>query len=41
MRERGKFKIAVIGAAMRMLIHLADGVLKTGKPFNPNWAKIV
>jgi transposase len=37
MRERGKSKMAVIGAAMRKLIHLAYGVLKTGKPFDPNW----
>lgn len=37
MRERGKCKMAVIGAAMRKLIHLAYGVLKTGKPFDPNW----
>jgi hypothetical protein len=39
MRERGKCKMSVIGAAMRKLIHLAFGVLKTGKPFDPNWAK--
>jgi len=39
MRERGKCKMSVIGAAMRKLIHLAYGVLKTGKPFDPNWAK--
>ena len=37
MRERGKSKMAVIGAAMRKLIHLAYGVLKTGVPFDPNW----
>lgn len=37
MRERGKTKMAVIGAAMRKLIHLAYGVLKTGKPFDPHW----
>ena len=29
--------MAVIGAAMRKLIHLAYGVLKTGQPFDPNW----
>jgi transposase len=40
LRERGKSKMAVIGAAMRKLIHLAYGVLKTGKPFDPEWAKI-
>ena len=39
MRQRGKCKMAVIGAAMRKLIHLAYGVLKTGKPFDPNWGK--
>jgi len=37
LRERGKCKMAVIGAAMRKLIHLAYGVLKTGKPFDPDW----
>ncbi len=41
LRERGKSKMAVIGAAMRKLIHLAYGVLKTGKPFDPNWVKNV
>jgi transposase len=39
LRTRGKSKMSVIGAAMRKLIHLAYGVLKTGKPFDPNWAK--
>lgn len=39
LRERGKSKMTVVGAAMRKLIHLAYGVLKTGKPFDPNWAK--
>jgi len=39
LRERGKCKMSVIGAAMRKLIHLSYGVLKTGKPFDPNWAK--
>jgi hypothetical protein len=29
--------MSVIGAAMRKLIHLAYGVLKTGKPFDPEW----
>jgi transposase len=38
-RERGKCKMSVIGAAMRKLIHLAYGVLKTGKPFDPECAK--
>jgi transposase len=39
LRQRGKCKMAVIGAIMRKLIHLAYGVLKTGKPFDPNWGK--
>jgi len=39
LRERGKCKMSVIGAAMRKLIHLAYGVLKTGKPFDSEWAK--
>jgi len=39
LRTRGKSKMSVIGAAMRKLIHLAYGVIKTGKPFDPNWAK--
>jgi len=39
LRERGKSKMAVIGAAIRKLIHLTYGVLKTGKPFDPNWTK--
>lgn len=39
LRQRGKSKMAVIGAAMRKLVHLAYGVLKTGKPFDPQWAK--
>lgn len=38
---RGKSKMSVIGAAMRKLIHLAYGVLKTGKPFDPNWTKTI
>jgi transposase len=39
LRARGKSKMAVIGAAMRKLVHLAYGVLKTGKPFDPEWTK--
>jgi transposase len=41
LRMRGKSKMSVIGAAMRKLIHLAYGVLKTGKPFDPNWTKTI
>lgn len=42
MRERmlaaGKAKMAIVGAAMRKLVHLIYGVLKTGVPFDPNYA---
>jgi hypothetical protein len=31
--------MSVIGAAMRKLIHLAYGVLKTGKQFVPEWVQ--
>jgi transposase len=40
LQKRGKCKMSVIGAVMRKLIHLAYGVLKTGKPFDPQWAKL-
>ena len=39
LRQRGKSKMSVIGAAMRKLVHLAYGVLKTGRPFDPEWAQ--
>jgi len=29
--------MAIVGAAMRKLVHLAFGVLKSGKPFDPSW----
>jgi len=35
--KKGKEKMVIIGAAMRKLVHLAYGVLKTGKPFDPNY----
>lgn len=34
--KRGKKKMTINVAAMRKLLHLCYGVLKTGKPFNPN-----
>lgn len=34
---RGKHTMTVIGAAMRKLLHLAYGVIKSGKPFDPNY----
>ncbi len=39
LQERGKCKMSVICAVMRKLVHLAYGVLKNGKPFDPQWAK--
>ncbi len=39
LQERGKCKMQIIGAVMRKLIHLAYGVLKTGKPFDPEWTR--
>ena len=38
LRLRGKHTMVIIAAAMRKLIHIAFGVLKSGKPFNPNLA---
>jgi transposase len=39
LQERGKSKMSVICAVMRKLIHLAYGVLKSEKPFDPQWMK--
>jgi transposase len=33
---RGKTKMQIVGAAMRKLIHIAFGVLRSGKTFDPN-----
>ena len=38
LRERGKAKMLIVGAVMRKLLHIAYGVLKSGKPFDPNFA---
>lgn len=35
--EKGKVSMVIIGAAMRKLLHLAYGVLKSGKPFDPDY----
>jgi transposase len=35
MLERGKAKKQCVAAAMRKLLHIVYGVLKSGKPFNP------
>jgi transposase len=37
---RGLSKMAVIGAAMRKLLHLVYGVVKTGRPFDPHYALV-
>jgi transposase len=39
LRDRGKCRMLIIGAAMRKLIHIAYGVLKSGKPFDPDYGK--
>ena len=39
LEARGKAKMVIIGAAMRKLIHLAYGVLKNNRPFDPNYAQ--
>nr|WP_272508094.1 transposase [Salinibacter ruber] len=36
LKERGKEKMVVIGAAMRKLLHICYGVLKSGRPFDPS-----
>lgn len=38
LEKRGLCKMAIIGAAMRKLLQLAFGVLKTGQPFNEEYA---
>lgn len=38
LQERGKTKMSALGAAMRKLVHLCFGVLKTRKPYHPNYA---
>jgi hypothetical protein len=35
LRARGKLPMVTVGAAMRKLLHLIYGVLKSGKPFDP------
>jgi transposase len=37
---RGKSKMAALGAAMRKLVHLCFGVLKTRQPYQHDYAKI-
>jgi transposase len=37
LRDRGKVKMQVVGAAMRKLLHLVFGVMKSQKGFDPNY----
>jgi len=37
---RGKAKMAALGAAMRKLVHLCFGVLKSQKPYQPHYVKM-
>jgi transposase len=39
LRTRGKRPMVIVGAAMRKLLHLIYGVLKSGKPFDPTLAR--
>lgn len=39
MKGRGKCPMEIIAAAMRKLVHIAYGVLKSGRPFDPEMAK--
>jgi transposase len=39
LRARGKHRMVIVGAAMRKLVHLAFGVLKTGEPFRADYAR--
>ena len=37
LKAKGKSKMLIVGAAMRKILHLAYGVLKSGKPFDPDF----
>ena len=39
LRARGKRPMVIVGAAMRKLLHLIYGVLKSGTPFDPAVAR--
>ena len=38
LRANGKQPMVIVGAAMRKLLYLAYGILKSGVPFNPNYS---
>jgi hypothetical protein len=37
MQTKGKNRMTIVGAVMRKLVHLAYGVLKHRKPFDPDY----
>jgi transposase len=37
LKERGKNGKVIVCAIMRKLVHLIFGILKSGKPFDPNF----
>ena len=37
LEDRGKQPKVIVGAAMRKLLHISYGVLKSGKAFDPNY----
>jgi transposase len=37
MQTNGKNRMTIVGAVMRKLVHLAYGVLKHRKPFDPDY----
>jgi transposase len=37
LQDRGKTKMSALGAAMRKLVYLSFGVLKTRQPYQPNY----
>lgn len=39
LKKCGKCPMQIIGTAMRKLVHLAYGVLKSGRPFDPELLK--
>ena len=39
--QNGLLPMEVVGAAMRKLLHLVFGILKTGRPFDPNYLNLV
>jgi len=38
LKEKGKEEMIIVGAAMRKLLQLAYGILKSGLPFDPLYA---